>query len=243
LVALNSNNSYVTSAGPNPSITVISWMGPAPQQSATGTTYSAYVAGDYSLVVQDSYNGCTSLGTVNVISTQPQFGLQGTAPTTTASCDGTVIITTQIPNGYSLTASTGSLSGTTISNLCYGWLKVCMTFTPGGCYKCDSIMMDGATNIKHWDLEEQFGLYPNPSNGNFYIKNTSGKSATIKIFNVEGRQVSVVEALETTGSGASTLREPQGPQYLEIKNLTAGIYFVEVNIEGVIMRKKVVVIK
>ncbi|MBK9283311.1 MAG: T9SS type A sorting domain-containing protein [Sphingobacteriaceae bacterium] len=243
VVTLNSNNSYVTSAGPSPSIIVNSWMGPAPQTSASTSTYSAYVTGNYSLTVEDSYNGCKTTSIINVPTNAPRFGLQGTAPSSSASCDGTVIVTTQIPNGYTLSATTGLLDGTTISNLCYGWLKVCMTFTAGECYACDSILINAATSIREINFKDEILIYPNPSNGTFYIKNTSGKSATIKIFNVEGRQVSVAEALEATGSGASTLREPQGPKYLEIKNLNAGIYFVEVNIDGSIIRKKIVVLK
>lgn len=227
LVALNSNNSYVTSAGPNGSINVVSWMGPAPQQSATGTTYSAYVSGDYTLVVRDSYNGCTASGTVFVPSSQPQFFLSGIAPTSSVSCDGSVTINTQIPSGYSLTASTGSLNGFNISNLCYGWLKVCMTFTSGGCFKCDSILINGATAISELNPEEKFVLYPNPTNSSFFIKNSGMNTAEVKIFNGEGKLI----------------EEMKFEKEAEIKNLSNGFYFVELKIEGSTIRKKVLVIR
>lgn len=227
LVALNSNNSYVTSAGPNGSISVVSWMGPAPQQSATGTTYSAYVSGDYTLVVRDTYNGCTASGTVFVPSSQPQFFLSGIAPTTSVSCDGSVTINSQIPNGYSLTASTGSLNGVNITNLCYGWLKVCMTFTPGGCFKCDSILINGATAINEFNLEELFSLYPNPTSSSFMIKNLGVNTSVVKIYNGEGK----------------VIEEMKFEKEIEIKNLNSGFYFVEINVEGAVVRKKVVVIR
>lgn len=227
LVALNSNNSYVTSAGPNGSISVVSWMGPAPQQSATGTTYSAYVSGDYTLVVRDTYNGCTASGTVFVPSAQPQFFLSGIAPTTSVSCDGSVTINSQIPTGYSLTASTGSLNGVNITNLCYGWLKVCMTFTPGGCFKCDSILINGATAINELNLEELFSLYPNPTSSSFMIKNLGVNTSEVKIYNGEGK----------------VIEEMKFEKEIEIKNLNSGFYFVEINVEGAVLRKKVVVIR
>jgi gliding motility-associated-like protein len=49
------------------------WQGPSPQQTVTGTsTYSCYIPGPYSLTIMDSYNGCKTTATINVLDrTQP----------------------------------------------------------------------------------------------------------------------------------------------------------------------------
>ena len=100
-----------------------------------------------------------------------------------------------------------------------------------------------------------FILFPNPTNSTFYIKNTSQKnglgSAEIKIFNLEGREIEnlILENGTSTSStnNVSALRQAQGPSGVEneikIENLKAGIYFVEIKIENAVYRKKVVVIR
>ncbi|MCE3229548.1 MAG: hypothetical protein K0S32_4099 [Bacteroidetes bacterium] len=65
---------------------VTSWMGPAPQTSLSGVAqYSAYVAGPYTLTVQDNKNGCYGSKTYTVVDrTQPPVILN---PTKTATLD------------------------------------------------------------------------------------------------------------------------------------------------------------
>jgi len=245
----------VTQFGPLTSLYLKTWEGPSPQVSLSSVLapiYTCYVPGTYSLSVVDPFNGCSFTKTINVTDSRPQFGLQGSAPTSSANCNGSVIVTTQIPNGYSLSATSGSLNGTTLSNLCYGWVKVCMTYTNSGCFKCDSILMNAATSLNEIDLENEILIYPNPTSSSFFIKNTSNKNFSVKIFDLEG-SVLEVELVETgasspdklsgsaTGYIASALREPQGPQGFEIKNLVPGIYFIEIRSEKSVLRKKLII--
>jgi hypothetical protein len=136
-------------------------------------------------------------------------------------------VTTQIPDGYTLSTTTGSLSGTTISNLCYGKVEVCMTFTATGCKKCDSLQINGTTAIQEISFDEGIILYPNPTNSDFYILNSENKIGSVKIFNVEGKNI----------------REIKLERETVIANLNAGIYFVEIDLEGIVVRKKVVVLR
>jgi gliding motility-associated-like protein len=73
-VVLTTGSSTTTSGGGPIAFAIpYLWEGPSPQTSVTGaSSYSAYVAGVYSLTIKDNYNGCTKTGTINVLDkTQP----------------------------------------------------------------------------------------------------------------------------------------------------------------------------
>lgn len=246
-VLLSSINSSITSGIIGASITNTYWQGPGLEPLLT-PTLSVSNPGIYTLQVQDSYNGCKRTGTIQVTDSRPQFNLQGMAPTTSVSCNGSVTINTQILNGYSLSTSSGSLNGTTISNLCYGWVKVCMTNINSQCFKCDSLLINAATSIDENDWEQEILIFPNPSSGNVNITYPSKEKTKIKIFDLEGRMILVdpnintgaslpeTEALEVSATNISSSK-------LEIKDLKAGVYMVELNIDGSILRKKIIVLK
>ncbi|MBA3665699.1 MAG: gliding motility-associated C-terminal domain-containing protein [Bacteroidetes bacterium] len=57
-VTLSFTNNPVANAGiPGATATAV-WSGPSPQMVLTGATYSAYIAGTYTIAVQNSKNGC-----------------------------------------------------------------------------------------------------------------------------------------------------------------------------------------
>jgi gliding motility-associated-like protein len=70
---LTTGGSTVTSGVPFAFASPYLWEGPSPQTTVTGaSSYSAYVAGIYSLTIMDSYNGCLKTGTIQVLDrTQP----------------------------------------------------------------------------------------------------------------------------------------------------------------------------
>ncbi|MBK9284306.1 MAG: T9SS type A sorting domain-containing protein [Sphingobacteriaceae bacterium] len=222
------------------------WSGPPPQTYTCGpSSYTCNVPGIYSLTLTDYYNGCSGSDTINVKDTRPQFGLQGSAPTSSLNCDGSLIVTTQIPNGYTLSASSGSLNGTTLNNLCYGWVKLCMTFTDTQCYKCDSILMNEATAIKEINptaigLEEQVLIYPNPTNSDFFIENKSNENLSVKIYNVDGESMEA-EALEA-GALTNTVASYKTTK-IKAGNLENGLYILELKIDTQIIRKKILIQK
>ncbi len=228
-VVLTTGQSTTTSGGPFAFAIPELWEGPAPQATLSGaSSYNCMVPGNYSLTIKDSYNGCTKTGTINVLNLNPVFTLQGTAPTSSVSCNGSVVITPSAQPGYSISVSMGTLTGNNVTNLCFGQLIVCLSYTSSGCKKCDSLIMNATTSIKTINSENEFILYPNPANSIFFIKSTQQKSGTIKIFNVEGKEIEnlILENNKET----------------KIENLFSGIYFVEIRIEGSVYRKKVVVI-
>jgi len=84
---LTTGNSTTTSGGgPSAFVANPCWAGPSPQTSTCGpSSYSAFVAGVYSLTVEDNYNGCVHTGTVQVLDrTQPPIILN---PVTTSTLD------------------------------------------------------------------------------------------------------------------------------------------------------------
>jgi hypothetical protein len=89
--------------------------------------------------------------------------------------------------------------------------------------------MDSTTSIKKNVADDSFISYPNPTSSVFYIKNLQQKKGNIKIFNLETKEV-----------GSLTIDASKGSAIIE--NLKAEIYFVQINIEGIIYRKKVVVL-
>jgi len=83
---LTTGASTVTSGEPFAFVANPCWAGPSPQNTICGaSTYSCFIAGVYSLTVEDSYNGCLKTGTINVIDrTQPPVI---TNPLSTATLD------------------------------------------------------------------------------------------------------------------------------------------------------------
>ncbi len=96
--------------------------------------------------------------------------------------------------------------------------------------------------------QNQFILYPNPTNSSFYVKNTQQKSGTIKVFNLEGKEIeNIILTGASTGSASTSASTSSATNSAttetKIENLKAGIYFVEIKIEGTVHRKKIVVLE
>jgi hypothetical protein len=222
-------SSTVTSGVPGASVIPYLWEGPPPQYTLAGSPiYNAYSQGIYSLTVQDSYNGCLKTGTINVIDNSPLFTLQGTAPGSSVSCNGTVIISPTVNAGYTISVDMGTLTGTpqnTVTNLCYGTLHVCLTYTATGCKKCDSLVINGFTGIISNQLEKQLLIYPNPSQNSFMIKNL--QRAAVKLFSAQGRLV--------------MQQNIEGDESVDVSALAEGIYFAEISTDYGIVRKKLVI--
>jgi hypothetical protein len=227
---LTTGNSTVTSGVPGASVYPFLWEGPSPQSTlASSPVYNAYSQGIYSLTVQDSYNGCLKTGTINVNDSSPLFTLQGIAPSSSVSCNGTVVISPTVNAGYTISVDIGTLTGTpqnTINNLCYGILHVCLTYTATGCKKCDSLVIDGFTGIFSNNEEDRLLLYPNPVLNSFMIRNIRGP-VTLKLFSSDGRMVKDLNVEKDSNIEVSDLRE--------------GIYFAVIGADYGVVRKKLVV--
>jgi hypothetical protein len=228
-LTLYMSKTYTGSPMPWEILTNLCWSGPSPQTPTCSFYYNANTAGIYSLTGIDSYNGCSSTNTMMVFEGRPQYNLSGIAPTSSVSCNGSLNINTQITSGYSLTTTSGSLSGNTVSNLCYGWVKVCMTYTDTQCFKCDSLLMNAATSINELNYENEISIYPNPASSSVFIQHPSNISGTITLLNIEGKEIKSLSFKESDNT--------------KITNLEAGIYFVEIGINHSVIRRKLVVLR
>jgi gliding motility-associated-like protein len=104
-VVLTTGNSTTTSGG-GPLAFVVNpcWQGPSPQAPICGpSSYSCYIAGVYSLTVQDNYNGCTKTNTINI--------LDRTQPPVLASPSSTSILDCGADQATLIAAQTGTSVG------------------------------------------------------------------------------------------------------------------------------------
>jgi hypothetical protein len=226
-VSLSIGNSTVTSGAFGGTITGPWWINPCGNFSQTAV-FTTTCPGIHTLQVTDSYNGCKNTGTVLVGGTMPDVDFQVISLTSSSlNCDGVFAISTSPPNGYILSTNSGILHGDTLSNLCYGWVKVCMTLTNTGCTRCDSTIMM-ATSIDEIDLGKEILVYPNPSGGSVNFLYPQNSKIEIKVFDIEGKETEKVVSINSTTSR------------IELKN---GIYFAEFYLNGSVIRKKLAIIE
>jgi gliding motility-associated-like protein len=186
--------------GPPSFVANPTWAGPSPQLTLSGpSSYSCYVAGIYSLTVMDSYNGCKSTGTINVLDkTQPPVLLM---PVSTASIDcgdNQAKLSIEIiepsnellywffdfPNGtaFSPTAapmangSNPMLSGTSASLInvsMTGMYQYLVTNTITGC------QANGVFNVEKGDLRADFNADPISGYAPLIVNFTNNSSSSL----------------------------------------------------------------
>jgi hypothetical protein len=90
------------------------------------------------------------------------------------------------------------------------------------------VFIDPATAvITNTNDESRILIYPNPSQGTFFIQSLTGIQAEVRIYNLEGKEIEHLKF----------------ERQIEIRNLNNGLYFIELNIDGMVRRKKVLVMK
>lgn len=72
-----------------------------------------------------------------------------------------------------------------------------------------------------------FAIYPNPA-ADFLQITTDGNAASLNIFNTQGQLVISIE-------------NPQSTEQIDITGLTAGVYLVQVNMNGILSEQKLVI--
>ena len=82
-----------------------------------------------------------------------------------------------------------------------------------------------ALDTENQQLEEAISIYPNPSNGQFTIA-LAAPSAEVKLFN---------------SAGALVYREVMNNGQLQVSELAPGVYIAEIEVNGAVARKRVVV--
>jgi gliding motility-associated-like protein len=100
---LNTGASGPGSGVPNAFAANPCWAGPSPQTPTCGpSSYSCYVAGLYSLTIEDSYNGCTATQTIIISDlTQPPI-ITSSVATATLDCGGAGAALTIVLTGTNL---------------------------------------------------------------------------------------------------------------------------------------------
>jgi hypothetical protein len=225
--------SYPMGASFSPTHAMVTSTNPA-QSGVSTNTISVDLLGTYIVKVTNTVTSCEQTGTVNLVSLINNFQLQGYAPSTSVSCNGSVVVN-PMPANCSVSASTqtgipvGSVSGNTVYNLCYSQITVCVTYTTTGsvgCRSCQVIQINGSTGINELSMDKDLIIYPNPSSSFFVIKNEQKDITNVKVFNLEGKLEQVISADD---------------KEIKVNSLKSGIYFIEAHTNNFIYRKKVVV--
>ncbi|HEY4800590.1 MAG TPA: T9SS type A sorting domain-containing protein, partial [Bacteroidia bacterium] len=194
--------------------------------SPAGTTQSitALTSNTYSVVVTDA-NNCTGSGTVNITINTP--------PVKTTTLNGTVITADQAGatyqwldcnNSYAVIPGATAQSYTAASSGNYA-----VTLTLNGCTDTSACVNIAVTGINYLASAAQLSVFPNPSNGTFYIQSTS-----------EG----VYKIVDEIGQTVQSLKLNAANRYtIQIENLSNGIYFIVGYNDQQMTRQKVIVAK
>jgi len=87
------------------------------------------------------------------------------------------------------------------------------------------------TGVQQIHVDGELVIYPNPSNGEFKVKNTSGAEYEIKVFNTIGQEV--ISAIHISGTDQEKI--------IDLSKNAAGIYFAHITKDGVTFTKKIVI--
>lgn len=205
-------------------VNVLYWSGPSTPTSS-GNSIVAFSVGNYSLLVQDSNNGCTALATyslgdarsypiVNSPAGPPPYCLD--PPTT--SVDISPILSGAVTNYtyYWIIPGAATVTGqntATLNTNAVGAYTILVTNTVSGCTTSGQVLVTVCTGIENLiDSARPFVLYPNPGSGVFYLETTQTVDA-ITLFNAEGKQIKdyINVSLKTE---------------LHLENEPAGLYFL-----------------
>ena len=167
-------------------------------------------AGTYTVLIQDSA-GCMDSATA-ILTAPPALSLSASSTPSGPTCDGIAYTTSSggVP-GYSYLWNTGAISDT-ITGLCTG--IYCVTLTDlNGCMAdtCTDLLV-GTVDIS---LANEIRIYPNPTqNQSIFLETADPQRAAIRILDVSGNLVGEYGYLELPGR-------------IELTDLPAGIYYLE----------------
>jgi len=182
----------------------------------------AFIPNDTSYTVTGTdTNGCTNTATQSiVIHSLPLVTLSSTM--TGTFCGGQDVTLTGTPAGGVYSQVSGPASAL-ISNVfnapSQGAWTLGYTFTDAnGCVNNDTIafVIDCMVGLDLISANGKMNVYPIPNNGNFTIKSDLTSAGTLELFNVSGQLV------------YSQLIDNLSEKMIEIKDLTPGIYTVNI---------------
>jgi hypothetical protein len=190
--------------------------------------------GFYQCMIRDNNSQCTTTVNTTIVLNDilSQVGVLPTPPSCSTCCDGTLTfsVPASLANNFSVSASSGTINGnppTSLSNLCYGSLYYTLYNTQNNCNLDGFIQIDGTVGLSEKVAHEKLIIYPNPSNGNFVIKNLVDTQAHIIITTLDGQLITNFKFKEMN----------------DLCYLSGGVYILTIKTTGSVLRKKLIIDK
>jgi hypothetical protein len=199
------------------------WTGGQTTDTATGLC-----AGGYMITVTDA-NGCTITDSIWIYEpTELQVLTTVTDASSIGGNDGSITAASSGGTGsYTYLWSTGATTAT-ITGLSLGYYDVCVTDSMG-CVTCvDSIYVNDGTGIHSVTESTLITIYPNPANSNINLKVDVAGTVRYTLYDVTGKAIAT-ETYTTNG----------GTHSINIANQPAGVYLLEVDVNGSKVTRKV----
>jgi hypothetical protein len=143
------------------------------------------------------------------------------APNNTVNCNGIATINPFGNAGYSVSATQGTVNGNSVTNLCPGYLNVCLTNTTSGCRYCDSTIVSVATGLNENENHNMISVYPNPSQSYVNVVMSGGdQNIKVQVMNVLGNLV-----FERSYVSDEKIFQAR----IDLQNEPSGIYFIRIS--------------
>lgn len=190
--------------------------------------------GVYTLTVTDAGNGCTKVGTATVKG--------NTTPTTLVTLGSITDATNNLKNGsatikvsggtplysYEWTDSNNKIVATSkdLTNVA-GGVYICKITDSGGCSVLFTVVIKNTTATQDVDNQDIVNIFPNPTNGVFYVEMKNTNTAFLNIYDISGRII---------------LQENiKNKQAISTDNFSKGIYVLKINTFDAPIYKKLIV--
>jgi hypothetical protein len=224
-------STVVLTATSAPAGCTYSWTAPATGTLAT-TTVSMQVNTTFSCVVTSTANGCTKTGTFSQVVFQPTLNVAVTRTTGICAGESNTFVASGANSNY--TWNPGAIANATAVVSPTTTTTYSLNFTPNACPNvvytatlsqnvspCTGIPQVANTNVS-------FGVYPNPTTGEFTIELNNGAAKTISIMDLTGR------VILTNNSAEDKIN-------MNLTSLAKGIYYVRVQSNNTIEVAKIVI--
>lgn len=199
------------------------WNNIPPSSSRTAQNLTA---GNYNVTITDAL-GCSVTATTAI--NQPLAPLTATSSSTpSAGANGTATV---IPNGGTSPFSyrwstTPAQTAPVATGLAPGDYIVTIT-DANGCQLYDTVFVGYPAGIEKAENPE-FSLYPNPADAGIYLE-INGKAGTEK------------KIIISDLSGRVIITSEQVPEWLNVSALSAGVYWIRVETDGVSATRKLII--
>ncbi len=199
--------------------------------TATSQNLSNVAAGTYEVTVTDA-NGCQTTSSATVTGTgAPSLSVVATVETAPAAADGTASLTVTGTGPFTFAWSNGATTQN-LSGLVGGVYTV--TVSNATCSATISVTVSTTINVENLSNAWALNIFPNPANDiatlSLELPQTAN-SVQVQLVDIAGRVISSQEYSQTANV----------QQQFDAKALTAGVYFVRINADGVRATRKLII--